>query len=266
MSENIRNSISLFESLKNYLRIDANKYFQHLSAIREYLLQDNKNLSSEIISGINPFELGSFKQDVFSLLNNPNHPPGNSKLISEQIDRILEILRKIITVTNSDNIVVFYSWQSDLPHKYNRNFIDKALKKVCKEISVSTGRTINLDKDTLGVSGSPDIINEILKKIEKCSVFVADVTPVASLGNKKLTNPNVMLELGYAWKAKSSENILMILNEAYASTKELPFDLGFKRQIRYSYGSENAEPLKVDQLASSLKSQIRSIIDKLISL
>jgi len=81
------------------------------------------------------------------------------------------------------HLTVFYSWQSDVPSKFNRTFIEKALTKALKRLRSDAtlepalrDTEIRLDKDTQGVAGSPPIAETILKKIEECAVFVADLS------------------------------------------------------------------------------------------
>src|SRR5689334_5313282 len=98
---------------------------------------------------------------------------------------------------------VFYSWQSDLPKENNHYFIKGCLEKVVKMLNseiVSADRPekLELDHDTKGVSGTPDIFATILKKIGDCQVFVGDVSIVGKNSARSLLNPNVSIELGYA--------------------------------------------------------------------
>src|SRR5215510_4396909 len=80
-------------------------------------------------------------------------------------------------------LTVFYSWQSDTPSNINRTFIEKALLEALKRLhsdatleNALRDTTVELDKDTKGVAGSPPIVETILQKIDDCAVFVADVT------------------------------------------------------------------------------------------
>lgn len=61
--------------------------------------------------------------------------------------------------------IIFYSWQSDLPSKSNRNIIEGALKKA-SAIKKDASETVEpvLDRDTAGTPGSPSISDTILKK------------------------------------------------------------------------------------------------------
>lgn len=138
---------------------------------------------------------------------------------------------------SADKIVarVFYSWQSDLPNRCNRSLIESALKSALKRLSADGGLEVEpaLDRDTKDVPGSPAIADAILKKIDGCAVFVADVTPIGKIGGKCLPNPNVLIELGYAVKALGWNRVVMVLNEAFAKVEELPFDLRHRRVLPY---------------------------------
>ena len=77
---------------------------------------------------------------------------------------------------------VFFSWQSDRPKEEGRDLIEQALEdaveKIAADITVEEAIRdgLELDKDTKGVPGSPPIFETILNKIDKASVFIADLT------------------------------------------------------------------------------------------
>jgi hypothetical protein len=140
---------------------------------------------------------------------------------------------------------VFWSWQSDTPGKIGRHFVRDALiaaigqLKEAPDVEEPTERetrsAMHLDQDRKGVSGSPDLARVILEKIKEAAVFVADVTSVGIVPGKqpdtppkKLINPNVAIELGYALHALSDRALLMVMNEHYGSRADLPFDLQSK--------------------------------------
>ncbi|RXK58585.1 hypothetical protein ESA94_18310 [Lacibacter luteus] len=130
---------------------------------------------------------------------------------------------------------VFYSWQSDLPNATNRSFIENALKDAAKQIAQdeSIGVDPVIDRDTQGMAGAPDISLAIFSKISAADLFVADISFVANNENRFIPNPNVMVELGYALKAKGHEALVLVFNTAYGDIKDLPFDLKMKRCILY---------------------------------
>ena len=79
---------------------------------------------------------------------------------------------------------IFWSWQSDINPDISKHFIKKCLEKAIKKINKEpefSDRTAEIDHDTKGEPGSPPITDTIFKKIKNCSVFIADVTPVAEV-------------------------------------------------------------------------------------
>ena len=147
---------------------------------------------------------------------------------------------------------VFYSWQSDLPG--TRSFIESTLAAAIQNLNreLAVEKALRLDQDTKGVAGWPDIISEILSKIEACQVFVADITPInGPKANDKMTpNPNVLLELGFALGTGMRERrIICVVNTDYlpnGDLRELPFDLRSRRPIPFSLNSKLRPPSHPD--------------------
>ena len=91
---------------------------------------------------------------------------------------------------------------------------------------------VDIDHDTKGIAGSPDIVASILDKIDAAEMFVADITPIAiSDSGKHIANPNVLIELGYAKKSLGPSKWVSVWNTAFTDCKidDLPFDLRGKR-------------------------------------
>jgi hypothetical protein len=96
---------------------------------------------------------------------------------------------------------IFYSWQSDLPNATNRGFILRALGDASAAIGkdLSVDERPEVDRDTQGVPGAPDIAQTIFEKIDTAQAFVADVSIVTTAEESRPSpNPNVLIELGYA--------------------------------------------------------------------
>ena len=81
------------------------------------------------------------------------------------------------------------------------------------------------------------IVDEVMKKISQCDIFVCDITPVLYKRNhdrkKLMPNSNVMFELGYAYHCLNSSQIIAVVN--YNKVKRLrgdmPFDIIHLKQI-----------------------------------
>ena len=126
---------------------------------------------------------------------------------------------------------LFFSWQSDV--KDNHEKIGDALRKVCDDIRSEGEYDIVYDESTWARSGSPVIEDVVLEKIQKCDLFVADLTPVATTSKKDFPNPNVMYELGVA-KSSMTDDVILMLYTGTIDTNRMPFDINHKRLSRFS--------------------------------
>ncbi|WP_421302037.1 TIR domain-containing protein [Aeromonas veronii] len=161
---------------------------------------------------------------------------------------------------------VFYSWQSDLKSSTNRNIIEKAINAAIKranDADDSQSEGYILDKDTLNESGSPDIVETIIKKINACSLFIGDITPIAFSDSKKaMPNSNVLFESGYFIGARGFDRAVLVFNEAYAKIESLPFDLKTKRILKYSLSeAELSNPENKKRIINILSSAIHTSLE-----
>lgn len=140
---------------------------------------------------------------------------------------------------------IFYSWQSDLPQKYNHYYIKECIDKAIKLIKSELNVNIKIETDTRNSSGLETIEKTILTKIGACDLFIADVTPIRTIEVentkvKGIPNPNVMFELGYAVRALGWSRILMINNDKYGGKEIAPFDINHHNIIGY-YFTDNSD-------------------------
>jgi len=172
-------------------------------------------------------------------------------------------------------ITVFYSWQSDLPNRLNRTFIEKALEKAIKRLGQDMeiqealrDEGMELDKDTKGVPGTPAIAEEIFNKISNCGVFIPDLTFVGkSINNRLLANPNVLIEYGWALKALSNYRIIMVINSAFGepTVANMPFDMRHLRNpitYRLNEAANDEERAKVkENLVNDLFVALKTMVE-----
>lgn len=157
---------------------------------------------------------------------------------------------------------IFYSWQSDLASNTNRGFIEDSLEKAIKGINrLEVHLDVAIDRDTQHSSGTPDIVNTLFEKIDRCQVFVADVSLINTEG-KRTPNPNVLLELGYAAKCVGWANIICIYNTEYGQPEELPFDLRFRRPLQYKVSKAGPKAAERNLLAAALQKSLQAVLDK----
>lgn len=179
---------------------------------------------------------------------------------------------------------IFWSWQSDTHQPSGRHFVRSVLAELARdlngldgtedadrpdageeeedeEVLADDGR-VEVDHDTHGVGGSPLIAETILGKIRDAAVFVADVTPIAkTAAGKRVPNPNVMIELGYAMKVLDDQQLVLVMNGAEgAALKYLPFDLRHRRvPILFKLSKDSTEEQR-GEVAKDLKAELRKRI------
>jgi hypothetical protein len=161
--------------------------------------------------------------------------------------------------------MIFYSWQADLPNATNRGLIQSALERAAKALADDVDVLVEpvIDRDTLGVSGSPDISSTILDKIARADAVISDVSIVTQLGaaGKASPNPNVLLEFGYALREHGWQRVVMVMNKHYGPPELLPFDLRGRRALTYPSAPTDASRSEARQsLQSQFEAALRAIL------
>lgn len=166
---------------------------------------------------------------------------------------------------------VFYSWQSDTPG--NRSFIEyalnKAIKKAMAEMQVAEAERpdLQIDKDTKGEPGSPDIVEVIFEKIEKCAIFVADLTAVGKTDRERLLpNPNVLVEYGYALRSVTKKRIVAVMNVAFGEPTEtnMPFNIKKLRWPIQFLLEEDADQIEREKVKGELVNDLSIAITTIV--
>jgi hypothetical protein len=167
---------------------------------------------------------------------------------------------------------VFWSWQSDRPAKYCRDVIQdalgRALAALSAELELDPSEGPTLDHDTKDEAGMAAIADTIFRKIREAGVFVGDVTSAGrSDGGRELPNPNVLIELGWAWAHHSHEAIVLVANKAYGpkTHEQLPFDIRHRRAAILYTLSKGADAATVEQVTVELSEQLREALRKSLS-
>lgn len=166
---------------------------------------------------------------------------------------------------------VFYSWQSDTEPSHNRCLLEESLKQAIVGLNRELPVELELDQASEEVHGLVDIPDHIRDKLERCAIFVADVTMVGKVRGKEKWQPNsnVYLELGYVWALMRKAGmepvpIVLVMNTHYGTVATLPFDLGRRPVIEYKL-HENAGDKERRQaqeiLLSRLTTVLRSIVE-----
>lgn len=124
--------------------------------------------------------------------------------------------------------IIFFAWQLDTPSELNKKFIWDALEQATAGSTIAAVPELSPrpEMDTQGIPGSPNIVQTIFERIRNCSVFIADLSFVATTDqDKKIPNPNVLIELGFAARSIGWDRTILVLNTAHGQAKDLPFDI-----------------------------------------
>jgi hypothetical protein len=165
----------------------------------------------------------------------------------------------------SKSFTIFYSWQSDKKNSSNyiSNAIEKAIKLVNSKLSNDISLEINFDRDTRNSSGSPQIAQTIFDKISQSDIFVCDISLINNtLINKTLkrrltSNPNVLIELGFAINRLGWERVICVNNTEFGANELLPFDIRGHRITSFN----NKDKSSRKTLVNNLEIAIRTIIE-----
>lgn len=168
---------------------------------------------------------------------------------------------------------IFFSWQSDSLTLTGRNLIERALQRAIATVAADADidpadRELAVDRDSVGVSGSPPLVETIFGKVDRAAVFLSDLTYVAQRQDgRRMPNPNVLLEHGWALKGLSWRRVVSVMNIAAGHPDDypLPFDLQhFKRPIFYDCPDDADEDMRRaarEGLTRQFVSALRAILD-----
>lgn len=252
------------EQLLDMLKQGELKKESHLISVlmRPHLLKPDNHLE------IFPIPLADIKELAAYSVLSLQETRSKGRLTGWNLLLLPERLKEVATGrTLPDVFRVFYSWQSWTPSNVNRNFVLKAIENAVKEIRDDETIEVEpvVDRDTLGEPGSVDIVATIFRKIENSAIFVCDATIITPPRTEHPSpNPNVMIELGYAAAVLGWERIVCVVNTAYGSVEQLPFDLRSRRMLTYELSPDVEIKTEIrKQLSKSLRDAISAIIEQL---
>lgn len=167
----------------------------------------------------------------------------------------------ILDLEMRTEIVIFLVWQGDYPTSRNqiRSVLEELVEGLNKENLASRPVRIEVAADV--GDGAVRIDQNLLDRILRADVVVADVTPVYRAFGRLTPNPNVLLEVGYALASKKPHEVFLIegkrdpseiLGDSKTAT-QLPFDIATVH--RMSFG-------KPEDLRSRLRAEFEAFLDR----
>ncbi len=168
---------------------------------------------------------------------------------------------------------IFFSWQSDTQTLTGRNLVERALQRAIATVAADADidpadRELAVDRDSAGVPGSPPLVETIFGKVDRAAAFLSDLTYVAErIDGRRMPNPNVLLEHGWALRSLSWRRVFSVMNVArgHPDDHPLPFDLQhFKRPVFYDCpddADEDTRRAAREGLTRQFVSALRAILD-----
>ena len=146
--------------------------------------------------------------------------------------------------------------------------MESAARELAQDLDIEPAlRTLEVDRDTKGVSGSPPIVDTIFRKIDEAAIFVGDMTFVGKRADGRPTpNPNVLIEYGWALKSLSHGRVVTVVNVSHGmpTAENMPFNMRHLRHpIQYEcpVGADEAARGKARiQIAKALKVHPREVL------
>lgn len=166
---------------------------------------------------------------------------------------------------------IFYSWQSDVASDCNRLFIRTALDDAVASLSdAAVEDSPRVESGMEGIAGTPEVATVMFTRIKRSAVFLGDMTLVGSIRKegsdelKRVPNPNVLLEMGYAAGTIGWERIICVMNEHFGERAELPFDVR-NRRFPINYTLAPGDKNSVDKVRADLTKWIKFAIEAAIT-
>jgi hypothetical protein len=121
----------------------------------------------------------------------------------------------------------------DAPLTTNKQFIMDALSaavlQLGKQFDIEEADRLTVEQGMKGVPGSPEVATMMFEKIGEAALFVGDVSLVGTVRRdrkllKRVPNPNVSIEEGFAAGVLGWERVICVSNEHFGKNEEQAFD------------------------------------------
>lgn len=157
-------------------------------------------------------------------------------------------------------LTIFYSWQSDI--EFNNKAIRESLRSSANDLERLDGFPFLEIKDsTSNLIGATRIPDSILADISASDIFICDLSIVGQSHDqkRKIPNPNVLIELGFAISKLGWSRIVVLFNGEFGDITDVPFDIEKRSVLLYKIKDQNDGNGK-GQLKGKLKDWLQKIV------
>jgi len=152
----------------------------------------------------------------------------------------------------------------DIPVENNKRPIELSIREACINIAkANIDFEYIIDDATRDIPGSPSIPDAIFSKINASDIFIADITTVNhECEGKKFSNPNVLIELGFAISCIGWSRIILLYNKQFGKfPDDIAFDIAKNRILDFKIKDKD-DKSGYGMLLNSLIDAIKLIHEK----
>lgn len=136
--------------------------------------------------------------------------------------------------------IVYFSYQTEYPDASEA--LTTALNEAIANINTRSRLPLTLEISPRPTDNPLRLSSSQFRQIAKSLLFVADVTPIASIATEDrsqlLLSPNVCVEIGYALERKDPAQLLLIDMKRQDLQGEFPFDRLQHQQLSFETAAE----------------------------
>jgi hypothetical protein len=167
-------------------------------------------------------------------------------------------------------VKVFYAWQAYRSQRCHRRLIRDAARDACERITLvrSNNFKVTLEEAAVVVPGMCDVPNSTLRKIDDCDLMLADLTFVATTDELdretkiagKLSDPTVLLQLGYAARSKGASRLVGVKNEIDGGPSDQLLDVRRRWIVSYSLAPTETDKRTIYRAQKMLSRKLEGVL------
>ncbi|NEP18755.1 MAG: hypothetical protein F6J97_17950 [Leptolyngbya sp. SIO4C1] len=151
----------------------------------------------------------------------------------------IDLISHEIYFTKADSLAnleptIFLCYQTDYPDA--SDLLRAELEALVEKYNARARLALSLVESHRLSQGPVRLNSNLMRKIRRSLLFVADGTPILETGSSPavlVPSPHVCVELGYALSTKRAEQILLVQQERSDLPGQFPFDLAPQHRLNF---------------------------------
>jgi hypothetical protein len=141
--------------------------------------------------------------------------------------------------------------------------LNAVVQQLDNQFDIEVADRLTVEQGMKGVPGSPEVATMMFEKIGESAIFVGDVSLVGAVRRgrkllKRVPNPNVSIEEGFAAGVLGWERVICVSNEHFGKNEEQAFD---QRNCRFPISYRLAPDATEEEKAKVSKDLRKNLIN-----